>query len=256
MTEQPSTRTYNRTWLMVKSTVYWVWLTLNTLIMGGPILLVSLFSFEKAYWLVMWWLRGNVYGLRLICGTGWKVDGLENIPTHATLVMSKHQSTWETFFIAMLVPTPVYVAKRSLSLIPIFGWALRTMKFILIDRRAGRSAIKQMVDQTRERIAAGSSVVVFPEGTRRPVGAEPAYRIGGALVAEKTGVDVLPVAVNSGEFWPRMSFIKWPGEITVSFGPIIKTEGKLANDIIKEVENWIEPRMDEITVKDRFPYQG
>ncbi len=254
MTEQPSTRSYNRTWLIIKSAVYWVWLTLNTLVMGAPVLIVSLFSFKKAYWLVMWWLRANVYGLRFICGTGWKVDGLENIPEHATLVLSKHQSTWETFFVSMLVPTPVYVAKRSLSLIPIFGWALRTMKFILIDRRAGRSAIKQMVEQTRERIAEGGSVIIFPEGTRRPVGAEPAYRIGGALVAEKTGIDILPVAVNSGEFWPRMSFIKWPGEITVSFGPVIKTEGKLANDILKEVENWIEPRMAEITVKDRFPY--
>jgi len=254
MNEKASPISHNKIVLYVRSAIFWVWLTINTLVMGGPVLLVSLFSFRKAYWLVMWWLRGNVYGLRLICGTGWKVDGAENIPEHATLVMSKHQSTWETFFIAMQLPTPVYVAKRSLSLIPIFGWALRTMKFILIDRRGGRSTVKQMVEQTKERIADGASVVIFPEGTRRPVGAEPAYRIGGALVAEQTGIDILPVAVNSCEFCPRMSFIKWPGEVTVSFGPVIKSEGKVANEIVKEVETWIEGRMDEITVVDRFPY--
>lgn len=222
--------------------------------MGAPVLITSLFSFDKAYWLVMFWVKGNLYGLKVICGVGWKVDGRENIPDHPCIVLSKHQSTWETYFIALLVDKPVYVAKRSLALIPIFGWALFTMKFILIDRKSGRSAIKQMVEQTRERIADGANVVIFPEGTRMPVGAEPNYRIGGAMVAEQTGFGILPIAVNSGEFWPRMSFIKWPGDITVSVGPVIEPAGKNANAILEETENWIENRMQEITVKNRFPY--
>ncbi len=254
MSEQVGTRRYNRTWLTIRSALFWLWMIINTLVMGAPVLITSVFSFHKAYWLIMWWVRGNIYGLKLICGIGWQVDGRENIPDHATIVMSKHQSTWETFFIAMLVPKPVYVAKQSLALIPIFGWALYTMKFILIDRKSGRSAVKQMVTQTRERIANGGSVVIFPEGTRVKVGAEPNYRIGGALVAEQTGIEILPIAVNSGEFWPRMSFIKWPGDITVSIGPVIQPEGKTAAMILEETQDWIEGRMQEITVKDRFPY--
>jgi len=149
----------------------------------------------------------------------------------------------------------VYVAKRSLRWIPIFGWTLVLLRFILIDRTSGRSAIQQMTEQAANRLSLGRWVLIFPEGTRSAVGSEPNYRIGGAIVAEKTGADVLPIAMNAGEFWPRMGFIKWPGEITVTIGPVISSAGKNSAQILAETEQWIEGRMAEITVTDRFPYK-
>lgn len=167
--------------------------------------------------------------------------------------MSKHQSTWETYFLPVVFNRSVYVAKRSLAFIPLFGWCIAALKFILIDRKSGRSAINQMVEQSRNRLAENISVIIFPEGTRVLPGADPNYRIGGAVVAEKTKTDVLPVALNAGEFWPRMGYIKWPGEITVSFGPVITSENKTSVEILAETQHWIESRMEEISVVDRFP---
>ncbi len=222
--------------------------------MAIPVLGSSLFSYNLAHEMAIVWLRINLFGLRNICGITCKADGLENIPSRPCIVMSKHQSTWETYYLFSVLPRSVYVAKKSLLWIPVFGWALAALRFIMIDRRSGTSAVNQMVQQSRDRLAAGISVIIFPEGTRVPLGAKPNYRIGGAAVAEKTGADILPVALNAGEFWPRMGYIKWPGEITVSFGPTIKSEGKTANDIISETEHWIETRMAEISRMDRFPY--
>jgi len=136
-----------------------------------------------------------------------KVEGTENIPAHPVLMLSKHQSTWETYFLPTLLTRAVYVAKKSLAYIPIFGWSIAALNFILIDRSSGRSAISQMIGQAQERFDAGISVIVFPEGTRTPVGSEPNYRIGSGMIAENTGVDVVPVALNAGEFWPRHGYI-------------------------------------------------
>ncbi|MFK7862277.1 MAG: lysophospholipid acyltransferase family protein [Granulosicoccus sp.] len=243
-----------RLWLTVRSCVFWLWQIVNTLIMGAPVILVGLFSWKFGYALAVQWNRNNIWGLRMICGVSWEVDGQENIPDTPCVVMAKHQSTWEAYFLPMLFYPSVYVAKRSLLYIPIFGWALYVLKFIMIDRKSGRSAIHQMCEQAADRLATGRWVIVFPEGTRRPVGAEPNYRVGGAMIAQNVPVDILPVALNAGEFWPRMGFIKWPGVITVSVGPVIKSEGKTASRILEETEAWIEGRMSEITVPDRFDY--
>jgi 1-acyl-sn-glycerol-3-phosphate acyltransferase len=253
--EQGPVKTFNRPWLYLRSFVFWLWLIFTTAILGTTILLSLLVSYNLAYFFARTWLRANIYGLRYICGVTWKIDGLENIPAKPCVVMAKHQSTWDACFLPMILPGgAVYVAKRSLVWIPVFGWAIWGLGFIMIDRKSGRSAISQMVQQATDRLGRGRWVMIFPEGTRRPVGAEPNYRIGGAIVAEKTSADVLPVAANAGEFWPRMGFIKWPGEVTVSFGPLISTAGKDANAIRQETQDWIESRMAEITVIDRFPY--
>ncbi|MEE9320788.1 MAG: lysophospholipid acyltransferase family protein [Granulosicoccus sp.] len=245
-----------RCWLFLRSLVFWVWQIVWTLTMGVPVVVLGMFSYNLGYRMGVIWNQGNVYGLRVICGVRWKLEGEENIPAKAGIMMSKHQSTWETYFFMLVFPRAAYVAKRSLALIPIFGWALIVLRFILIDRKSGGSAIAQMVEQARERNEHGIWVLIFPEGTRRPVGSEPAYRIGGAVVAERTGADITPVALNAGEFWPRMGFIKWPGEITVSIGPPIVNGGRKAEVLLAEAEAWIEGRMAEITVKNRFPYKA
>ncbi len=243
-----------RLWLILRSAVFWVWQIANTLVLGFPVIICGLISFRLGYALAILWNRLNIWGLRIICGVSWQIDGQENIPDTPCVVMSKHQSTWETYFLPMLFYPGVYVAKRSLLWIPIFGWALYVLKFIMIDRSSGRSAIQQMCEQAADRISKGRWVIVFPEGTRRPVGAKAGYRIGGAMIAEHVPTPVLPVAMNAGEFWPRLGFIKWPGVITVSIGPVINPEGKKAAQILDETQAWIEIRMQQITVIDRFPY--
>lgn len=236
-----------KSWLVFRSCLFWVWQISITLILGAPVILLGLVSFRIGYALAIVWNKSNIWGLRIICGVRWKLEGRENIPDTPCVVMSKHQSTWETYFLPTIFNPGVYVAKKSLQYIPIFGWALYVLKFILIDRSSGRSAIKQMCEQAADRLAKNRWVIVFPEGTRRPVGAEPNYRIGGAMIANEVPADVLPVAMNAGEFWPRMGFIKWPGEITVSIGPVISHEGKDANQILRETQDWIEGRMQQIT---------
>lgn len=237
-----------RVWLTLRSLVFWIWMIFATLTLGGPVMLGALISYDIGYRLVNVWLYATVYGLKYICGISWKVEGAEHLPDRPCIVLAKHQSTWETLFLPMVMHHAVYVAKKALARIPIFGWTLYLMRFILIDRKSGRSAIAQMVEQSRSAIARGRSIIVFPEGTRRPVGAEPAYRIGGAVVASKTNTPVLPVALNSGQFWPRMGFIKYPGEITVRFGPLIEPAGRKADEILAETQDWIEATMQTITL--------
>ena len=231
---------------IVRSTLFWLWQILVTLLLGAPVLVAGLISFDLGWPLALVWIRANVHGLRVICGVRWEVDGRENIPDTPCVVMSKHQSTWETYFLAMLFSPAVYVAKRSLQWIPIFGWVLRVLGFILIDRKSGRSAVAQMVEQARDRLARRRWIIVFPEGTRQAVDAVPNYRIGGAIVAARTGASILPVAINSGEFWPRMGFAKYPGTITVSVLPPIPSSGREPSALIAETERRIEQRMTEI----------
>lgn len=240
--------------LYLRSALYWAWLIGSTTLFALPALLATLISFDVAYWVCKKWIATNMWGLRYLCGIKWDVQGEENIPQQACLIVSKHQSTWETFFLAHHLKHVLYVAKRSLSHIPVFGWMLRLLGFVLIDRSAGRSAIQQITEQCRKKIPLGRWVVVFPEGTRMPVGAEPNYRIGAMKVSADTKIPMLPVAVNSGEFWPRMGFVKWPGTVTVVFGPLIYPGDKTPDVLRAEVQDWIEGQMSQITVKDRFPY--
>ncbi len=223
--------------------------------MALPVMVSSLVSRRTGLNFASTWARLNLWGINFFCGLKCKVHGRENIPAHGCIVMSKHQSTFETYFLATLLGDYVFVAKRALTLIPIFGWCIYLLKFILIDRKSGRSAIIQMTDQARVHLANGTHVVVFPEGTRMPVNAEPSYRAGGAIVATSLGADILPVAHNAGEFWPRMGFIKWPGEITMHIGKPINCKDKTIDQALSETQEWIEARMQEITVTDRFPYK-
>jgi len=249
-------QTYNRPLLIARGVLFWLWLITSTLIMALPVLIVGAFSRKLGLRLALVWVGINLFGLEHICGLSGKLHGAENIPDHACMVLSKHQSTFETLFIAQQLHDFVYVAKRSLTLIPIFGWAIWVLDFILIDRKSGRSAVKQMVEQSAKHIDQGTNVIVFPEGTRMPVNAPPNYRAGGAVVASRINADVLPIAHNAGEFWPRMGFIKWPGQIDVFVGPPIHSDGKTPDQILAEAQNWIEEKMREITVVDRFPYRG
>jgi 1-acyl-sn-glycerol-3-phosphate acyltransferase len=189
------------------------------------------------------WARFVVRWLKLSCNLDYRIVGTENIPSHACVILSKHQSAWETIAFQTIFPPQIWVLKRSLLLIPFFGWALWALKSIAIDRSAGREALKQLVSQGKDRLALGLSVVVFPEGTRVAPGSKGKYHIGGAWLATHTGATVVPVAHNAGIYWRKNSFLKYPGTITVSIGKPIDTAGMKADELNRVVEEWIEAEM-------------
>ena len=223
--------------------MFWVWQILVTLALGLPVLLGALVSFETGYRWALRWNALTVHGLKVICGVDWRVEGREHVPDTPCVVLCKHQSTWETYFLVLMFAPAAYVAKRSLARIPIFGQALVALDFILIDRKAGRGAVAQMIEQGRDRLAKGRWIIVFPEGTRSAVDATASYRQGGAIVAKEAGAQVLPVALDSGHFWPRMGFVKWPGTITVRVLPPVSPEGRTASEILAEARTRIETAM-------------
>jgi 1-acyl-sn-glycerol-3-phosphate acyltransferase len=213
------------------------------------LILASPFSYNTRWKVLNLWIQLMLLWLRITCGIRHEVTGLENLPAaeNPAIIMAKHQSTWETLAFQAIFPPHVWVLKQELLNLPFFGWGLRIMDSIAIDRSAGRKAIVQMVKQGKERLDTGRWVVVFPEGTRTDPGAPARYKIGGAVLAAKSGYPVVPVAHNAGEHWPKHWLYKYPGVIRVSIGPLIQTEGKGAEDLMKEVEAWIEGEMGRIS---------
>lgn len=163
------------------------------------------------------WARLNEWLLRILCGTRVEYRGLENIPTGGYIIAPKHQSVWETYSLTQFPPDFSFILKRELTRIPLFGWYLSRAEQISIDRAQGASALSQVVAKARVLLAEGRQVFIFPEGTRRPVGAEPRYKFGVAQIYVETGAPCLPVALNSGLFWPRRKFLRRPGVILVQF---------------------------------------
>lgn len=186
------------------------------------------------------WARFVMRWLALTCNLRYRVIGQENIPDRPCVILAKHQSAWETIALQAIFPPQIWVLKKSLLLLPFFGWALWALKAIAIDRSAGREALKQLVSQGKNRLALGLSVVVFPEGTRVAPGHKGKYHIGGAWLAAHTSATVIPVAHNAGKFWHKNSLLKHPGTITVSIGKPINATGMKADDLNKQVEHWIE----------------
>lgn len=198
--------------------------------------------------LIRQWSAINLGALRVFCGLRWRVEGLENLPDRPVVVFSKHQSTWETIALGGLLPPTVWVVKRELLWVPFFGWGIAAMRSIAIDRRAGRAAVEQMLEQGRRRLEQGLWVVVFPEGTRVLPGRTTRYRMGGAILATETGTPVLPVAHNAGDFWPRHSFIKRPGEIVLKILPPIESRGLAPDELNERASEAIESEMAHISI--------
>lgn len=195
------------------------------------------------------WLIENVLGIR------YRVIGAENIPTVPGVIMSKHQSAWETFALQQVFRLTSFVYKRELHWLPFFGWGLWLMPFVPIDRNAGKNALNQVAERGKRRLAEGYSVVIFPEGTRVAPGSKKRYKIGGAFLAVHAGVPVVPVALTSGECWKRQAFIKQPGEVIVSIGPVIDPAGLTAEEVNARAESWIESEMHRI-VPHRYHHEA
>ncbi len=200
------------------------------------------------YALTKLWSGFNVAWVKYCCGVDYRVSGLENLPTDTpVVVLSKHQSTWETLFLHWQLPQMSWVIKRELLWVPFFGWAMGLLAPIAIERAQGANALKQVLRQGKALLARGRWVLLFPEGTRLKPLTRMKYGASGVKLAVMAGVPIVPIALNSGHYWGRKEFIKTPGVIEVVIGAPISTVGRKADDLTQEVENWIESQMERIT---------
>jgi len=197
-------------------------------------------------WLTLW-AQMSIWLLKVVCNLRYEVHGRENIPPQGSIIFCKHQSMWETMALQCVFPPQLWVVKRELMWVPFFGWALWMLESIPIDRSSGRKAVNQVVNHGCDRLKKGRWVVIYPEGTRVAPGVRQRYKMGGALLAEKSGYPVVPVAHNAGEFWSRRSFLKKPGCIQVIIGPAIDSRGKTAVEINQLAEDFIEGEMEKIS---------
>ena len=201
------------------------------------------------YWVCVGWLATAIWGARIICGVKWRVQGMDNVPSAAderaaVLLAPKHQSTWETFAFPTLMPHPLcYVFKRELLLIPFFGWAIGRLDMIHIDRSRRTEAWAKVASQGQRFMAQGNWVIMFPEGTRTPRGSQGPYKAGATRLAIATDTPVVPIAVTSARCWPRRSFVLRPGVIDISIGRPIAPAGREPDEMMREVERWIEAEM-------------
>lgn len=223
-----------------RSALFSLGMVLSTMVFAPLAVLSWPLPYRWRYAFISQWTSFNVWWLQVTCAVHYQVRGLENLPEVPTIVLAKHQSAWETLFLNRLFRPQVWVLKRELLRVPFFGWGLAMLDPIAIDRNAGSSAMDQVLEQGSERLARGCWVVVFPEGTRTAPGTRQRYKLGGARLAEHTGRAVLPVAHNAGDFWPRRGFLKRPGVIQVSIGPLIDSAGLSATEINARAEAWIE----------------
>lgn len=208
--------------------------------------------YSKRYPVLAMWSTFNLWWLEVTCGVSYQVLGRENIPTDtAAIIMSNHQSTWETMALAEVFPPLTWVLKKQLFNVPVFGWGLRLIKPIGIDRTAGRGAVEQIKLQGKDRLDEGIWIVIFPEGTRVNPGVKARYKIGGAILAEYAGYPVVPVAHNAGLSWPRKRWLKKPGMITMSIGQPVMTQGRQAEAILADVEQWIEAEKAKLVFEER-----
>lgn len=234
--------------ILVRSTLYFIFLVLSTLLVAGVGSLIGWAVPESKLPLIdSFWSRINLWALSAICGLDYRLKGVENLPEEPCIVLAKHQSAWETIALVSLIPgRKSWVLKRELLFVPVFGWIMWYYKPIAINRKAGRRAIEQIIEQGMERLASGCKIVIFPEGTRVAPGTRKRYGIGGALLAEKSGRPVIPIAHNAGVFWRRRGLRKYPGTIDVVIGPPIPTEGLKAAEINARTEAWIEGTVDQL----------
>ena len=226
--------------IVLRSALFWLALILIT----PPYALLALASAPlprmARYRVISGWSWIVLRCLRLVCGVRWRVEGLEHLPAGPAVLLAKHQSAWETLAFQQIFPPQVHVLKRELLWLPFFGWGLALMSPIPIDRGRGLAALRQIARRGKQRLAQGFWVVVFPEGTRVKPGQRRRYQLGGAWLAAASGAPVVPVAHNAGRVWPRNSFLKYPGEVTVRIGPPIDSEGRAPEDINALAEMWIE----------------
>ncbi len=233
---------------LLRSIVHALWMLVTVIPWALIMLVASIWRRGiPLYWMAARWLGWAIDGARVILGIRTRITGMENLPTGKTspaILLVKHQSTYETFLMPTIMPHPLaYVFKKELLYVPFFGWAMGRLDMIHIDRSQRAQAFNKVVAQGKELLAQGIWIIMFPEGTRIPRGQKGVYKTGGTRLAIETGAPVIPIAVTSAKTWPRKAFIKRPGIVDVSIGRPIPSEGREPEELMREVEAWIESEM-------------
>jgi 1-acyl-sn-glycerol-3-phosphate acyltransferase len=232
----------------IRSLLFMIYLVVYTVPYATACFIVFPFmNADRRYWMAAAWCKSSIFVLRYLVGIRYKIEGYENLPDGPAVLLSKHQSAWETLAFPALMPRPLcYVFKRELLFVPFFGWTMGLLRMVHIDRRQGKDAFESVVRQGRECLSEGAWVIMFPEGTRIPVGEQGKYKSGGARFAVAAGAPVVPIAHNAGHVWPKKSFLKYAGIVTVSIGKPIDTTGLTSDEVNRRVERWIETEMRRI----------
>jgi 1-acyl-sn-glycerol-3-phosphate acyltransferase len=234
---------------MLRSTLHMAFMFVTVIPYTLCILLARLLGAKGnvRYGFAQKWLTLSIDAARVLMGIRYQVQGQENLPvgeTSPAILLVKHQSTYETFLMPAIMPRPLaYVFKKELLYVPFFGWSIGSLDMIHIDRSQRAKAFAKVVEQGQALLDKGVWVIMFPEGTRIPRGERGSYKSGGTRLAIATGAPVIPVAVTSAKCWPRKAFIKTPGVVDVSIGKPIPSVGRDAEELMREVEAWIEAEM-------------
>jgi 1-acyl-sn-glycerol-3-phosphate acyltransferase len=221
---------------------------LSVIVYGSfAIVFLRWLPFEKRYYLITRWVNFLEWWLKVSCGITHRVTGLENLPRTPCVIVSNHQSTWETFFLQRHFSPQATVMKRELLYIPFFGWVARLLSPIVIDRSQRNNALKEVIRQGCNRLQRGIWVLIFPEGTRVPVGAYKPHQGGGSLLAIKASVPIVPLVHNAGSAWPAHRLEKFPRVIDVVIGPAIDTHNRSAKQLTQEIELWMRAEMEKLS---------
>lgn len=200
--------------------------------------------------LIIFWCHMALRWLYFCCGTRYEIKGKQRIPANPCVIISKHQSSFETFLLQMLFSPMATVLKVELTRIPLFGWAMQYLEPIVIDRKQKKAALQQVIDQGKAKIQEGFWILIFPEGTRTASGHSSKFSKGGFVLAQAINVPILPVAHNAGDHWPSRRFIKYPGTIQIQFGSPISTKQPL-NDVMQLTAQWMMDQQHKISEKER-----
>ncbi len=228
---------------LLRSLLFTTFLFVSTFLYALAVLALAWMPAEKLYGVARSWSCVQMWVLEKLCGLSYSVEGREHIPPGAHVSMWKHSSAWETIAQASIFPPQAWVLKRELMWIPMVGWAVRCLKPIAINRKAGATAVNQVVEQGKQRLAAGMWILIFPEGTRVAPGESRKYGISGALLASRAACKIVPVAHNAGSYWPRRGWVKRPGVIRVRIGPAIDAAGRDPRELNEQVRAWIEAQI-------------
>ena len=234
---------------LIRSVIHLLWMGITVVPYALAIMLGTLFGVRglPLYRIARAWLSLCVSGARVLLGIRTRITGMEHLPkgeTDGVVLLVKHQSTFETFLMPTIMPHPLaYVFKKELLYVPFFGWAIGRLDMVHIDRSLRAKAFNKVVQQGRELLAKGVWVIMFPEGTRIERGQKGQYKSGGTRLAVDAGVPVIPIAVTSAKCWPRKALVKRSGVVDVSIGPAISSEGRQPEELMREVEAWIEAEM-------------
>ena len=232
--------------LFLRSLLFYIGQIISTILIAPIGVIAFPLDFKKRYYLITRWAVFNLWWLKICCNVTYEILGKENIPKKPCIVMCKHQSAFETLALQRIFIPQVWILKKELLQIPIYGWGLASMQPIAINRDSSIKSFKQIADQGCERLEKGYWVIIFPEGTRVATNKKKKYLPGGGMLAEKSGARIVPVAHNAGRLWPRNSMIKKPGLITIKIGPVMESKNKTAKEITNNVENWIEKTVGEL----------